>query len=58
MHFGMPTLTGLRSLEDCAALCKGLGLQFAELNTHLPEYPMPLHSLRLPNNTGLLHHSS
>lgn len=38
MHFGMPTLIELKSLEDCAALCKELGLQFIELRMNLLEY--------------------
>lgn len=38
MDFGMPTLIELKSLEACAALCKGLDLQFVELNMNLPEY--------------------
>lgn len=38
MDFGMPTLIELKSLDDCAALCKELGLRFIELNMNLPEY--------------------
>jgi len=38
MQFGMPTLIELKSLEDCAALCKKLDLRFVELNMNLPEY--------------------
>lgn len=38
MDFGMPTLIELRSLEDCAKLCRELGLQFVELNMNLPQY--------------------
>jgi sugar phosphate isomerase/epimerase len=38
IQFGMPTLIELKSLEDCAALCKELDLQFVELNMNLPEY--------------------
>ncbi len=38
MDFGMPTLIELRSLEDCAKLCRELGLQFVELNMNLPRY--------------------
>lgn len=37
MDFGMPTLIELRSLEDCARLCRELGLQFVELNMNLPQ---------------------
>ncbi len=35
---GMPTLIELPHLEDCAALCHELGLQFMELNMNLPQY--------------------
>ncbi|MCH5170652.1 MAG: sugar phosphate isomerase/epimerase [Oscillospiraceae bacterium] len=38
MDFGMPTLIELNKLEDCAVLCKELGLQFIELNMNLPQY--------------------
>ena len=38
MHFGMPTLVELSSLEENARLCAELGLQFVELNMNLPEY--------------------
>lgn len=38
MQSGMPTLIELKSIEECAALCKELGLQFIELNMNLPEY--------------------
>lgn len=38
LDFGMPTLIELKSLEECAALCKELNLQFLELNMNLPEY--------------------
>ncbi len=38
MHFGMPTLIETKSLEECAALCRELGLQFIELNMNLPKY--------------------
>ncbi|WP_455617306.1 sugar phosphate isomerase/epimerase family protein [Eisenbergiella sp.] len=35
---GMPTLIELPEIEDCAALCSKLGLQFVELNMNLPQY--------------------
>lgn len=35
---GMPTLIELPELEDCAGLCRELGLQFVELNMNLPQY--------------------
>lgn len=38
MDFGMPTLIEKANLEDCAFLCKELGLQFIELNMNLPQY--------------------
>ena len=38
MDFGMPTLIELPALEDCAKLCRELGLQFVELNMNLPQY--------------------
>lgn len=37
MDFGMPTLIELPELEDCARLCRELGLQFVELNMNLPQ---------------------
>ncbi|MBQ9211322.1 MAG: sugar phosphate isomerase/epimerase [Clostridia bacterium] len=38
MQFGMPTLVENRTLEENAALCSRLGLQFIELNMNFPEY--------------------
>ena len=38
MQFGMPTLIENRTLEENAALCSSLGLQFLELNMNFPEY--------------------
>ena len=38
MQFGMPTLIENRSLEENAALCRRLGLDFIELNMNFPEY--------------------
>ena len=38
MKFGMPTLIGLESLEETAALCRELGLDFVEMNMNLPRY--------------------
>lgn len=35
---GMPTLIEIPEIEDCAALCAELGLQFVELNMNMPEY--------------------
>lgn len=36
IDIGMPTLIELPEIEDCAALCSKLGLQFVELNMNLP----------------------
>ena len=38
MQFGMPTLIENRTLEENAALCRRLGLDFIELNMNFPEY--------------------
>lgn len=38
MNYGMPTLIELPDIEDCAALCKALELQFIEFNMNLPQY--------------------
>lgn len=38
MKYGMPTLIELPEIEDCAALCAELGLQFVEFNMNLPQY--------------------
>ncbi len=38
MQFGMPTLIENRTLEENAALCAELGLNFIELNMNFPEY--------------------
>jgi sugar phosphate isomerase/epimerase len=38
MQFGMPTLLETRTLEECAALCRELKLDFIELNMNLPKY--------------------
>ena len=38
MLFGMPTLIETNTLEECAALCNELGLNFIELNMNLPQY--------------------
>ncbi len=38
MQFGMPTLIENQTLEENAALCCSLGLQFIELNMNFPEY--------------------
>lgn len=38
MQLGMPTLLEAKTLEECASLCRELGLQFIELNMNLPQY--------------------
>ena len=38
MQFGMPTLLETKSLEECAALCRDLELDFIELNMNLPMF--------------------
>lgn len=38
MHFGMPTLIEFNDLEENAALCHELGLDFIELNMNFPQY--------------------
>jgi sugar phosphate isomerase/epimerase len=38
LQYGMLTLIELPSLEDTAALCRELGLEFIELNMNLPQY--------------------
>ncbi|MDD3334815.1 MAG: sugar phosphate isomerase/epimerase [Eubacteriales bacterium] len=38
--FGMPTLIETLTLEECAALCGALNLQFIELNMNLPQYQL------------------
>lgn len=38
MKFGMPTLIETETLEQCAALCARLGLDFIEINMNLPQY--------------------
>jgi len=38
MDFGMPVLLETQPIEDCAALCGELGLDFIELNMNFPDY--------------------
>ena len=38
MRFGMPTLIETDTIEECAALCRELGLDFIEMNMNLPQY--------------------
>ena len=38
LRFGMPTLIETASIEECAALCSELELDFVEMNMNLPQY--------------------
>lgn len=38
LSFGMTTLIETKDIEECAALCRELGLRFIELNMNLPQY--------------------
>jgi len=38
IEFGMPTLIETARVEDCAALCRDVGMQFVEMNMNLPQY--------------------
>lgn len=40
LSFGMPTLIETRTIEECAVLCRELGLKFIELNMNLPQYQL------------------
>lgn len=40
MFFGMPTLIETNNLEECAILCKDLGLSFIEISMSLPQYTL------------------
>ncbi len=40
MDLGMPTLLELDTIEECARLCKELGLDFVELNMNMPQYQL------------------
>ena len=40
LRFGMPTLIETPALEQCAALCAELRLDFVELNMNLPQYQL------------------
>ncbi len=41
MEYGMPTMVEMQSVEQGAALCRELGLDFLELNTNFPQYSLP-----------------
>ena len=57
ISFGMPTLIELHSLDECAALCRSLRLDFIELNMNLPACQLhaldPLHLRRLSEEYSL-----
>ena len=38
IEFGMPTLIETDGIEDCAALCRDVGMRFVEINMNLPQY--------------------
>lgn len=38
LRFGMPTLIETATIEECAALCRDVGLSFIEMNMNLPRY--------------------
>lgn len=40
LKLGMPTLIETDTLEECAALCRELNLDFIELNMNLPQYQL------------------
>lgn len=57
LRLGMPSLIETETLEDCAALCRELGLSFVELNMNLPQYQPgrlePEHLRQLAEENGL-----
>lgn len=38
LRYGMPTLIETATIEECAALCREVGLSFIEMNMNLPQY--------------------
>ena len=38
IEYGMPTLVECKDIDDCAALCHRLGLNFIEINQSFPQY--------------------
>lgn len=38
IHMGIPTLIEIKTIEECAYLCKEFGFQFIELNMNMPQY--------------------
>ena len=57
--FGMPTLLETRTLEECVALCKQLGLSFIELNMNLPLYQLsqldPVRLQKIAKQAGIFY---
>ena len=39
---GMPTMVEMRSIEEGAALCQELGLEFLELNINFPQFTLDM----------------
>lgn len=57
LKFGMPTLIETATIEECAALCRELGLDFIEMNMNLPQYQVQtmdvLHLRRVAEEYGI-----
>lgn len=57
IHKGMPTLIETPALEDCAMLCRSLGLDFIELNMNLPQFQIdamdPVRFQRIAEQYGI-----
>lgn len=56
MSLGMPTLIELQSIEESAALCVELGLQFIEINMNMPQYQigrLDMKELKKVQGTGV-----
>ena len=50
LQLGLPTLIETRTLSECAALCRKLGLDFIELNMNLPQYQLNVLDIPLMKN--------
>ena len=42
LKLGMPTMVEMRSIEEGAALCRELGLEFLELNINFPQFTLDM----------------
>ena len=42
LKLGMPTMVEMESIEEGAALCKALGLEFLELNINFPQFTLDM----------------